>query len=239
LRITELTFLTLICMAYFVQGGIVRGRVTDATTGEDIIGAIINIENTSFATATDLDGKYVLHNIPSGVYNFFCSYLGYKTAIQTFTVQNNQVSELNFTITQLSNVTEEIIIKGQVDKEEDSGARLMEKNAMNVINMVSARTIERSPDITLSAVVQRLSGVTLDRSSDGQTQYAIIRGMDPRYSNTLINGIKIPSPDSKNRFIPLDIIPAELLQRTEVSKSLTPEMEGDAIGGTINAVMKE
>jgi outer membrane receptor protein involved in Fe transport len=63
--------------------------------------------------------------------------------------------------------------------------------------------------------------------------------MEKRYINTLINGIKIPSPDNKNRFIPLDLFPSELLERLEVSKSLTPSMEGDAIGGTINLVMKD
>jgi outer membrane receptor protein involved in Fe transport len=87
--------------------------------------------------------------------------------------------------------------------------------------------------------MQRVSGVTIERSNSGEGRYPIIRGMEKRYINTLINGIKIPSPDNKNRFIPLDIFPAELLERIEVSKTLIPSMEGDAIGGTINLVMKD
>jgi TonB-dependent receptor len=62
--------------------------------------------------------------------------------------------------------------------------------------------------------------------------------MDKRYNYTLVNGIKIPSPDNKNRFIPLDIFPSELLDRLEVTKALTADMEGDGIGGAINLVMK-
>jgi len=54
-----------------------------------------------------------------------------------------------------------------------------------------------------------------------------------------VNGIKIPSPDNKNRYVPLDIFPADLLDRLEVTKSLSPNMEGDAIGGAINMVMKD
>src|SRR5437868_5505655 len=62
--------------------------------------------------------------------------------------------------------------------------------------------------------------------------------MDPRYNTTLINGIKIPSPDNKQRYVPLDIFPADLVERIEVYKSLTPELEGDASGGVINMAMK-
>ena len=62
--------------------------------------------------------------------------------------------------------------------------------------------------------------------------------MDKRYNYTLVNGIKIPSPDNKNRYVPMDIFPAELIERLEVIKALTPSMEGDAIGGAMNMVMK-
>jgi hypothetical protein len=63
--------------------------------------------------------------------------------------------------------------------------------------------------------------------------------MDKRYNYTLINGIKIPSPDRDNRYVPLDIFPSELLERLEVYKTLTPSMEGDAVGGVVNMVMKD
>jgi hypothetical protein len=83
-----------------------------------------------------------------------------------------------------------------------------------------------------------VSGISVQRSGYGEGQYAIIRGMDKKYNTTVINGIKIPSPDNKDRFIPLDMFPSELLERMEVLKSLTPAMEADATGGTVNLVMK-
>ncbi|MGS0099154.1 TonB-dependent receptor plug domain-containing protein, partial [Escherichia coli] len=85
---------------------------------------------------------------------------------------------------------------------------------------------------------QRVSGVTIQRDNNGEGRYAIIRGMAPRYNNTLVNGIKIPSPDDKYRFVPMDVFPSDMLERLEVIKALTPNMEGDAIGGTMNLVMK-
>lgn len=63
--------------------------------------------------------------------------------------------------------------------------------------------------------------------------------MDKRYNYTLVNGVKIPSPDDKNRYIPLNIFPSDLMDRLEVTKSLTADMEGDAAGGVLNMVMKD
>ena len=108
-----------------------------------------------------------------------------------------------------------------------------------MISVVSAKTIELSPDLTVANVIQRISGVTLERNSTGDGQYAILRGMDKRFNYTMVNGMKIPSPDNKNRFVPLDIFPSELLDRLEVTKSLTPNMEGDGIGGATNMIMKD
>ena len=110
---------------------------------------------------------------------------------------------------------------------------------MNVVNVMSAKAIELSPDITVANVIQRMSGVTIERNSSGEGQYAILRGMDKRYNYTLVNGVKIPSPDNKNRFVPLDIFPSEMLDRLEVTKSLTANLEGDGIGGAVNLVMKD
>jgi hypothetical protein len=121
----------------------------------------------------------------------------------------------------------------------DKSVRRLERVSDPLLNILSAKTLQLLPDITVANAIQRVSGVTIEKSNSGEGRYPIIRGMEKRYINTLINGIKIPSPDNKNRFIPLDLFPSELLERLEVSKSLTPSMEGDAIGGTINLQMKD
>ncbi len=132
----------------------------------------------------------------------------------------------------------EVLVEGKVDRTSDMGARYLERNAPAVMNVLSAKSIELSPDLTVAHALQRLSGVTMERSSSGSGQYAVLRGMDKRYNYTLVNGVKIPSPD-KERYIALDIFPSEMLDRLEVTKSLTPDMEGDATGGVVNLVMKE
>ena len=79
----------------------------------------------------------------------------------------------------------------------------------------------------------------MDEGSAGEGKYAVLRGMDKRYNYSLVNGVKIASPDNKERYVPLDLFPSELMDRLEVTKSLTPDMEGDATGGVINMVMKD
>lgn len=78
----------------------------------------------------------------------------------------------------------------------------------------------------------------MERESSGEGQYAVLRGMDKRYNYTLVNGVKIPSPENKDRYIALDIFPSEMLDRLEVTKSLTPDMEGDATGGVVNLIIE-
>src|SRR5258706_485307 len=127
----------------------------------------------------------------------------------------------------------------KINGEEESSSRTSEKNANNITNVISAKAMERSPDINAANVLQRMSGITLQKNSGADESYAIVRGLEPRYNNTLINGVKITSPDEKSRFVSLDIVPSDLLQKIEVSKTLTPQMEGDAIGGTVNLVFKD
>ena len=109
----------------------------------------------------------------------------------------------------------------------------------NVLNVMSQQSIQLSPDVNVASVLQRVSGVTMERDASGEASYAILRGMDKRYNYTLVNGVKIPSPDDKNRYIPLNIFPSDLMDRLVVSKSLTADMEGDAAGGVVDMVMKD
>ena len=216
---------------------LVKGKIADAQTGELLVGTTIEISNPKQSTIAGLDGTFSLKNIKEGKYQFKCSFIGYQTLDTTLAVKAS--TYLNFKLKSSSSQLQTVTVTGRRDAESDTYARRQEREAISVINVISSKTIELSPDITVANVLQRVSGVSLERSSAGDGRYAIIRGMDQRYNYTLVNGIKIPSPDNKNRYVPLDIFPADLVARIEVSKTLTADMEGDAIGGTVNLVMKD
>ncbi|MFB6455409.1 TonB-dependent receptor domain-containing protein [Chitinophaga sp. Hz27] len=214
----------------------IKGAVTDKQSKEQLIGAIISIPELKRNTVAKLDGTFSLDRIPAGTYHIRCSYIGYVAVDTVVTVNGNLT--LNLPLNNNTAALNEVVVTGKHNVESEAAAKKSEQNASSVMNIISAKAIQLSPDITVGNVLQRVSGVSIERSSNGDGRYAIIRGMDQRYNNTLINGIKIPSPDNKSRFVPLDIFPSELIERIEVNKTLTPDMEADAVGGTVNMVMK-
>jgi outer membrane receptor protein involved in Fe transport len=216
----------------------IRGVVTDLRTGEPMTGATVSIVETGRRQFVQLDGKFYLKLLKPGTYTLEVSYADCKTIKQEITVMAGKASELQLQMEPSGKRLQEVMITG-AKISSDRNIRNMERNSNQVVNILSARNIQLLPDITVANVMQRMSSVTIERTSSGEARYPIIRGMEKRYINTLVNGIKIPSPDNKSRFVPLDLFPSELLERLEVSKSLTPSMEGDAIGGTINLVMKD
>lgn len=215
------------------------GIVKDNRTGEPLIGSVVEVkELPSVKTTTGLDGSFTLHELPDkGRYTLVVRYISYKTREIPVDVSDKGI----VTITLDEDLRElgEVVIKGHKEYHSDRSAIDMEKTAGNVLNVMSQQSIQLSPDVNVASVLQRVSGVTMERDASGEASYAILRGMDKRYNYTLVNGVKIPSPDDKNRYIPLNIFPSDLMDRLVVSKSLTADMEGDAAGGVVDMVMKD
>ncbi|NML66073.1 TonB-dependent receptor [Hymenobacter sp. RP-2-7] len=233
-------FCGLLFLPLSVLAGTIRGRVMDARTGEPLVGAIVHLQGTPHNAQVQLDGTFVLRNVPAGEYELASQFVGYQVHSQHVSLTTAQPDQvLSLRLRDKDNALEEVTVQGRRDPEGETTARRAEQLAPSIVNVVSAQAIQVSPDIQVANVLQRVSGVTLERSTNGDGRYAILRGMDKRYNYTLVNGIKIPSPDPYNRYVPLDIFPADLLQRLEVTKALTPSMEGDAIGGVVNLVMKD
>ena len=215
------------------------GLVKDNKTGEPLIGTVIRVkELPNVSTTTGLDGTFTLHELPDkGKFTLVISYMSYKTKEMTVDVAKDkkQVIDLEEDTRQLG----EVVVTGHKEYHSDRSAIDLEKTAGNVLNVMSQQSIQLSPDVNVASVLQRVSGVTMERDASGEASYAILRGMDKRYNYTLVNGVKIPSPDDKNRYIPLNIFPSDLMDRLVVSKSLTADMEGDAAGGVVDMVMKD
>lgn len=216
----------------------ISGYIFDKNSKEQLVGATITLDPGNKKAFSLLNGKYSFGNVLPGKYRLNVSYIGYKTIDTTLEVSADANLRMDFYLISNSAFLNTVIIESKGNKESDRYASRAEQRADNIVNIVSANSITISPDITVANVMARVSGVSVERGNNGDGQFAIIRGMDKRYNTTLINGIKIPSPNNNDRYVPLDIFPADLVERIEVYKSLTPDMEGDASGGVINMVMK-
>ena len=220
----------------------VKGKVMDSRTGESMIDATVTLKNltNSFTTRTGLDGSFHFRSIPAGTYTQTIQFVGYEPEETNIEVKKGGVvNSKDIQLKQKTGEMNEVIVSSAGNQESDRFARRSERGANYILNIISAKAIEISPDITVGDVMQRAAGVSVVKNSSGDATHAIIRGMADRYNYVTVNGIKIPSPDDKTRSIPLDIFPSDLLERLEVSKSLTPSMEGDAIGGVTNMVLKD
>jgi len=223
----------------FGQNATLKGLITDKLTGTPLVGAIIHFDDHKDAVSTNEKGEYTLSNVAPGEYKVKVKFIGYSEYEQKIKVSAGQVMVLDIQMQSRSEDLQTVNVYGKLDKESESAAISSEKNANNITNVVTAKIMERSPDINAANVLSRVSGVTIQRNTGGDEAYAIIRGLEPRYNNTLINGVKVTSPDDKSRYVSLDVVPSDLLQRIEVSKTLLPDMEGDAIGGTVNLIFKD
>ena len=239
-KIAVLFFLTFFSCSLFAS--IIKGRILDSKTLEPLTGAIFyDKNNKAIDDEARLDGSFTLKKLNLGKHTFVIQFIGYETQEKEIVLaSNNEVINVEVLLEPRNITLNQVEVTAHYDNESSQSARNAEKNADNLLNIIPAKSIQLSPDITVANVLQRVSGVTIQRTSNsGEGQYAIIRGMDKRYNYTLINGIKIPSPNDKNRYVPMDIFPAELIGHLDVVKALTPDLEGDAIGGVMNLVMKD
>ncbi|MDZ7723561.1 MAG: TonB-dependent receptor [candidate division KSB1 bacterium] len=214
----------------------VTGKVIEGSTGEPLPGANVYLEGTSFGAATDREGEYIISNVPVGTYTIKFKYIGYKELEKTVQVAAGknilQDAEMVFEIVKGEVVTITAQAEGQL------AAINQQLSAEKIVNVVSSDRIRELPDQNAAESVGRLPGVAIQRSS-GEGQKIMVRGLSPKYSVVTINNQRVPSTDRTNRSLDLSMISSEMLEGIELSKALTPDQEGDAIGGVVNFTVKQ
>lgn len=222
------------------QTGEIFGTVTDSETGEPVPGAFIESLSSTSGAMSSADGSYRLSQLRIGDHRIRVRSIAHipDTVLIHITTSDRKIRR-DFTLRPASDLTpEQVVIRGQRLLESDAAARHTERSSPTVVSVLSAEAIERTSDISTAEAVQRIPGVSVTRVR-GEARTAIIRGMEARYNNLLVNGVRIPSPGTNTRVVNMDFLPSDLLQRIEITKVLTPDMEGDAIGGAINIVTRK
>lgn len=217
------------------QTGNVSGTVTESARNSILSGVLIRVEAQAIQTVSDASGKFLLQGVRPGKVTLKASYLGLETATQEIAVNANETVTWNPVLaiaaqTYSVNVTAE-------GGEGQARALNDQKNSINLINLVASDQIGSFPDPNAAEAVQRIPGIVVQRDQ-GEGRYVLIRGTEPRLSATTINGERIGTTENTSRQIPLDTIPADLMGAIEITKELTPDMEGDSIGGRVNLITK-
>lgn len=218
------------------QSGEVSGKVKDATTGESLPGANVIIKGTTIGAATNIKGNYTIHGAPVGTQTLLVSYMGYKTEQKTVTVKKGKTITVNFSLQALSLKGQEVVVSVQASGQKQAINQQLSSNTIE--NVVSASRIRSLPDVNAAESVGRLPGVSIERSGGEATKVAI-RGLAPKYNLVTINGIQVPATGGSNRSVNLSIISSNMLDGISLKKVVTPDMNADVLGGTVDLQLKE
>ena len=231
-------FVLVISVNLFAQGkGKIVGKVTEATSGSPLIGSNV-VLNTSMGASADLQGNYIISGVQPGKYQIRASYLGYEQEVLDITVQASQVTVVNFSLKESAKELGDIAVYGQLTRGQ-AKALNEQKNSPNIKNVVSSEQFQLFPDRNAAETVARIPGVSITYDQ-GEGELVQIRGIGPQYNSLTVNGQRIPAPDpGLGRAVGLDLLNQDLMENIVVTKALTPDIDGDAIGGNINFQMKQ
>ena len=205
-----------------------RGQVT-ASGGAPIQGAIVTVEDLNREAVSDRFGNYRINNLPAGTYTVSVRYLGADNTTQSVTLgADGTVLDLN--VGDETDYLDNIIVVGT--RAAQAGALNQQRAADTILSVIDSDGLGNFPDTTVADSLSRVPGLSIE-TDQGEGRYVSIRGINTDLISASINGVRTPSPEDR-RGVLLDGVPSDLLDGIEVQKSLTPDVDGDSLGGVIN-----
>ena len=215
----------------------VKGLVTDESTKEQLIGAIVSVEGSSVKAVTDIDGLFTLDGLKEGEYTLYIKYLGYKTQkIDGVRVRDNASDGDTLAVAMLPDEQQlgEVSITAVKQSNTEAAMIQVAKNSPVIVSNVSAQEISKTQDSNAGEVIRRVPGVSLI-----DDKFVMVRGLSQRYNNVWVNGGAVPSSEADSRAFSFDIIPSSQIDNLTIVKSPSPEYPADYSGGFIIVNTKE
>jgi TonB-dependent receptor len=237
----------------FAQSGSLKGVVFDKDSNDPLVGANLIILGSSLGAASDLDGNFVIRNIPVGEQTIIISYIGYSSdSVKVVIVENRALGE-NFYLMPITIEGETVTVSAQAQGQ--MAAIQQQLSSDQIVNIISEKKLQELPDFNAASALSRLPGVSTTQSS-GEDNKVVIRGLAPKYNAIQIDGIQLSStgsaqiglssnPNSGNtsisndRSVDLTMVSPYMIRTIAVYKSLTPDMNANSIGGTVNMELRE
>lgn len=230
---------TVLFAKYPVAGGSIKGIVTDSTK-ESIPGIIVSLENTPYNTLTDVNGQFILFNIPNGDYKLLITALGFEKKVIDIHLNPDQILDLE-TIVLTSSATNlhEVSVVQEMDDGEAKAINLT-KTSPRAVTITSSEEIAKLPNKNAADIVAHNPGVAVQRNK-GESSIISIRGTPSDWSAVLVNGDRLPVACEENttRSFEFEAFPADLIDYSVETRTVTPDMESDNIGGSIDFLTKD
>ncbi len=202
--------------------GKIVGRVVDADTKEGLPGANVVIEGTHMGTATDMDGYYVILNVPPGTYTIKASMLGYQSmVVKGVVVEADRTTEVNFRLKPTVIKEKEIVVVAK--------APVIKKDLTASVNIVSSKEVQTLPVSDVSQVVTQQAGII----SRGGLH---VRGGRAGEAVYVVDGVEVRDPYSNYTTAG---IPLLSMEETSVSRGGFDVDQGTVASGVFNVITKE
>jgi TonB-dependent receptor len=212
----------------------INGRVRDANTKAYLLGATVTLQELGRTTSTNADGSFTLSGVPAGNHTVQVSYLGYDDVSQSVAVTSDADVRADFSVGREVVNLGAFVVEGT--REGQARALQQKRSAVNITDIVSADAVGKFPDGNAAEALRRIPGVSLE-IDQAEGRFVVVRGIDAALNNVTLNGMTIGSPAEQGaRGLSMDTVPADLISRLEVTKAVTPDLDHNAIGGSINIV---
>ncbi|MCD9029425.1 TonB-dependent receptor [Luteimonas sp. BDR2-5] len=207
------------------------GRVSEASRGVSLEGAIVTVGGRQ--VSTDREGIFRVGGLAPGRYTVQVDYLGYGHHETEVVLGETGGARVDVALRSTASATDLDVVEVRATRDAQAMALNQQRASTNYVNVVSADLLGQFPDNNIAESTQRIPGVSIERDQ-GEGRYVTVRGAPKEFTTVSIDGVQLANPDSTSRGVELDTIPSDVISALEVTKALTPDMDGDAIAGNIN-----
>jgi TonB-dependent receptor len=218
------------------RGGTIAGHVTDPAA-KAVAGATVRVIGTRWSARAREDGAFRIENMPAGHYRLHISLIGFLPDTASVGVADGATSDVTVRLQPAAVDLPAVLVTAHRLGETKAVALDHQQAADNLLTVLSGDEIRSLPNGNAAEAAGRMPDISLERD-EGEGKFVQIRGTEPRLSNVTVDGVHIPGTERGDRVVKLDDVPSDVLGAIEVSKTLTADMDADAIGGSLNLVTK-
>ncbi|MDZ4773407.1 MAG: TonB-dependent receptor [Planctomycetota bacterium] len=216
--------------------GSIRGVVSDGDFDLPLAGAAVVVVETGASVRTGDQGNFLIEQVAPGSYTLVFSKDGYERVVRSdVVVQSGRLTDVDAVLTGEFTDMDEFLVQDilQLGAGSEGSLLRLRFESSTILDSIGSDLMSRAGASDAASGLRLVAGASV---SNGK--FAVIRGLPDRYVSSQMNGVRLPSADEDKRAVELDQFPSAVIESIQVSKTFTPDQQGDASGGAVNVRLK-